>query len=349
MTSTQGYEFIIQWHLTDKCNLKCRHCYQEGALTEEMTLPEIEGVIGEIVGMLEYWQEAYGIDFSPSFNITGGEPFLRPDFCAILERLAATGFDLYILSNGTLISPETARTLAALGVQGVQVSLEGPAEIHDQIRGKGSFAASLAGIRQLLAAGVKVSLNTTLSQYNAAYFRDLIEIATSLGVPELGFSRLVPSGRGRALLAQMLSPKEVKQLYEAIFSWEVDGLALMSGDPLVAQMSTPVAEDSGGVPTGGCAAGVSGLTLLPDGAILPCRRLNIPLGNVRRDSLREVWATSPVLEKLRDKSQYQGKCGSCLRWALCRGCRAIASAYAQTQGTQDFLGEDPQCFIDQGI
>ncbi|MEW6388022.1 MAG: radical SAM protein [Thermodesulfobacteriota bacterium] len=346
MTSAQGYEFIIQWHLTDKCNLKCRHCYQEGGLTQEMTLPEIAGVISEIVGMLEYWQEAYGIDFSPSFNITGGEPFLRPDIFTILERLAATGFDLYILSNGTLISPETARTLAALRVQGVQVSLEGPAEIHDRIRGKGSFAASLTGIRQLLAAGVKVSLNATLSQYNAAYFHDLIEIATTLGVPELGFSRLVPSGRGRDLLTQMLSPAEVKQLYEAILSLEVDSLALMSGDPLVAQMSLPVAEANGAVPTGGCAAGVSGLTLLPDGTILPCRRLPIPIGNVRQDSLREVWATSPVLERLRDKSQYHGKCGDCSRWALCRGCRAIAYAYAQAQGTADFLGEDPQCFIE---
>ena len=349
MTSTQGYEFIIQWHLTDKCNLKCRHCYQEGGLTEEMTLPEIEGVIGEIVGMLEYWQEAYGIDFSPSFNITGGEPFLRPDFFEILERLAGTGFDLYILSNGTLISPETARTLAALRVQGVQVSLEGPAEIHDQIRGQGSFAASLAGIRQLLAAGVKVSLNATLSQVNAAYFPDLVEIATSLGVPELGFSRLVPSGRGSDLLAQMLPAEEVRQLYKAIFSLPVEGLSIMSGDPVVAQMSSPTAEDSGNIPAGGCAAGVSGLTLLPDGTILPCRRLPIPIGNVRQDSLREIWATSPVLERLRDRSQYHGKCGSCLRWALCRGCRAIAYAYAQAQGTQDFLGEDPQCFIDRGI
>src|SRR4030042_4075764 len=340
MTSTQGYELISQGHLTDKCNLKCRHCYQEGGLTEEMTLPEIEGVIGEIVGMLEYWQGAYGIDFSPSFNITGGEPFLRPDFFAILERLAGTGFDLYILSNGTLISPEMARTLAALGVQGVQVSLEGPAEIHDQIRGQGSFAASLAGIRQLLAAGVKVSLNATLSQVNAAYFPDLVEMATSLGVPELGFSRLVPSGRGSELLAQMLPVEEVRQLYKAIFSLPVEGLSIMSGDPVVAQMSSPTAEDSGNIPAGGCAAGGSGLTLLPDGTILPCRRLHIPMGNVRRDSLREVWATSPVLERLRDRSQYHGKCGSCLRWALCGGCRALAYAYAQAQGTQDFLGED---------
>jgi radical SAM protein with 4Fe4S-binding SPASM domain len=89
---------------------------------------------------------------------------------------------------------------------------------------------------------------------------------------------------------------------------------------------------------------VSGLTLLPDGTILPCRRLPVPLGNVRRDRLREIWAASPVLEALRDKTRYHGKCGSCKRWALCRGCRAIAYAWSRAQGAPDFLAPDPQCF-----
>ena len=65
-------------------------------------------------------------------------------------------------------------------------------------------------------------------------------------------------------------------------------------------------------------------TLLPDGTITPCRRLPIPLGNVREDSLREIWASSEVLERLRDRQQYRGKCGTCPAWAHCRGCRAIA-------------------------
>lgn len=92
---------------------------------------------------------------------------------------------------------------------------------------------------------------------------------------------------------------------------------------------------------GGCAAGISGITLLPDGTITPCRRLNIPIGNVRRDSLREVWANSGVLRQLRDKQSYKAKCGVCHRWALCRGYRAVAYAYS---GNGDFLAEDPQCF-----
>ncbi len=99
-------------------------------------------------------------------------------------------------------------------------------------------------------------------------------------------------------------------------------------------------------PLGGCAAGVSGLTILPDGTITPCRRLPVPIGNIGKDSLRELWVTSPVLESLRDRSQYQGKCGSCKRWANCRGCRAIAYAYSQLKGEGNLLAEDPQCFLD---
>ena len=62
--------------------------------------------------------------------------------------------------------------------------------------------------------------------------------------------------------------------------------------------------------------------------------------------MREIWAASPVLEALRDKSRYSGKCGACARWADCRGCRAIAYEYARSQGNPDFLAPDPQCFID---
>jgi len=85
---------------------------------------------------------------------------------------------------------------------------------------------------------------------------------------------------------------------------------------------------------------------LHDGTITPCRRLSISIGNALRDSLREVWVTSEVLMKLRDKKSYAGKCGMCHRWASCRGCRAIAYAYSCSMGEDNFLSEDPQCFIE---
>jgi radical SAM protein with 4Fe4S-binding SPASM domain len=307
----------------------------------------IKATIDEIEEMLGAWSDAYGMRFAPSFNITGGEPFLHRDIFEILEEVRRRHFDVFLLSNGTLIDRKNAHLLSWLGVRGVQVSIEGPEEIHDSIRGKGSFAASLRGIGHLIDAGVSVSLNATLSRMNAAYFMEMIGLSSSLRVQKLGFSRLVPSGRGADLLHEMLPKEAVRDIYTAIFSSRKSGIEIVTGDPVASQLMSPDGDaDSGSFPTGGCAAGVSGFTILADGTVTPCRRLPIPVGNVKTEALREVWAASPVLEALRDRSRYTGKCGKCRRWASCRGCRAIAYAYASAHGRQDFLGDDPQCFLE---
>ena len=143
---------------------------------------------------------------------------MRSDLFEILETMGEKGFDLYLLTNGILIDREKAERLSRLAVKGVQVSLEGPEKIHESIRGKGSFAASLRGIDHLLSAGLKVTLNMTLSEINAPYLEEMAGLAASLKVDRLGFSRLVPSGQGAGFLPHMLSREELKDLYRKIFS-----------------------------------------------------------------------------------------------------------------------------------
>ena len=131
---------------------------------------------------------------------------------------------------------------------------------------------------------------------------------------------------------QMLPPEKVKELYRKIFSLDTGEVRIVTGDPVASQFKAEDrGPDMGDIPMGGCAAGVSGLTILPDGTLVPCRRLYIPIGNIRKDSFREVWSTSEVLEAIRDRSRYKGKCGSCRRWADCRGCRAIAYAFSKSR------------------
>ncbi len=360
-------EFFIQLHLTERCNLRCKHCYQTGKQVDEMSFSELKDTVNEISDTLKEWKELYDIDYSSSFNVTGGEPFLRNDLFNILAEIRYRGFDIYLLTNGILIDKKRAQALNHLGVKGVQVSIEGNEKVHESIRGRGSFQGSMKGIRNLLDAGLDVTLNVTLSSVNADYFTDLIELSLNLGVHRIGFSRLVPSGRGIAMIKEMLSKERVKDLYEKIFSLDTGKLEIVTGDPVAAQMNNPPlppfskdetgrfvntkrnrnesVNDKGNIPLGGCAAGVSGLTIMPDGTLVPCRRLHIPLGNIRRDSFREVWAVSEVLEAIRNRSRYTGKCGNCRRWANCRGCRAIAYAFSNAKGANDFLAEDPQCFI----
>ena len=345
MPISSNQDFFIQWHLTERCNLHCAHCYQTGERTEELSFREMRELLTEVADMIDDWTSLYGLSLSSSFTLTGGEPFLREDLPLILEELGKSEFEIYLLSNGTLIDREKAGMLAGWKVRGVQVSMEGPEQIHDKIRGNGSFAASVRGVRLLLDAGLTVTLNATISTINADHFMDMVSVASSLGVQKLGFSRLVPSGRGMGMLDTMLPEAKVQELYSKIFSLKTDGLTIVTGDPIAWQTTDTPGKDAGDTPSGGCAAGVSGLTILPDGTVTPCRRLPIPLGNVRTDSLREIWASSPVLEALRDRSSYNGKCGRCSKWALCRGCRAIAYACSQMEGGNDFLADDPQCFI----
>lgn len=346
MPVNNPFEFFIQLHLTERCNLRCRHCYQTGDLSSELSLPEIVSLIGEVSGMLEDWRETYGIALSSSFTVTGGEPFLRQDLFEVLEELRKGEIDTYILTNGTLITSELAARLSALGVKGVQISIEGPEIVHDSIRGTGSFAASLGGIRNILDAGIELTLNTTLSELNADSFMDVINLASSTGAQRVGFSRLVPSGSGSKMLGRMLTNRAVEQIYEKIFALNIPGLNIVTGDPVASQFRDPAGADAAGpVPSGGCAAGVSGLTILPDGTVTPCRRMPVPIGNVKTDSLREIWAASETLRALRDKNRYQGRCGTCPKWSACRGCRAIAYAYSQARGQDSFLAEDPQCFL----
>jgi radical SAM protein with 4Fe4S-binding SPASM domain len=359
MATHQGFDFLIQWHLTERCNLRCSHCYQTGAAGPELTLPEVRQGLDEIAGMFDAWADAYSLSLLPSFNITGGEPLLRTDILEVLGELRRRGFPAYLLTNGTMVDRQKARLIKDADVKGVQVSIEGCEEVHDSIRGPKSFDRATEGVEHLLDAGLTVTLNVTLSRLNAGTMKKVVLLASHLGVQRVGFSRLVPAGRGTGLLSQMLPPREVQKLYADLFSLDISNLEIVTGDPVASQMRArnsakkngkraEIETGSEGLPAGGCSAGVAGLTFLADGTIVPCRRMPIPLGNLRTDPLREVWALSPVLEALRDRKRYKGRCGSCERWDTCRGCRAIAYACAKARGEEDFLAEDPQCFLEEG-
>jgi len=347
MSVTQEFEFVVQWHLTERCNLRCSHCYQDGSRPDELSTDEIRSGLDEIGDLFASWSAEHGLHLAPSFNITGGEPLLRSDLFDVLGAIADRGWQTFVLTNGTRIGAAEAGRIAGLGIAGVQISIEGPEAVHDALRGPGTFQASLSGIRALLQAGVQVTVNTTLSEINADGFFELAEQAAQLGVQRLGFSRLVPSGRGGALADRMLSTDRVRSLYQRIRSLSYEGMQLVTGDPVASQLTAGDGglTDQGDVAVGGCAAGVSGLTFLADGTIVPCRRLPVPLGNLRTDAVREVWAASPVLDALRTRARYEGRCGACRRWATCRGCRAIAAAASRDRGPASALADDPQCFL----
>jgi AdoMet-dependent heme synthase len=345
MIAANPFDFFFQWHLTERCNLRCLHCYQDGSPAGEMSPKEADDTITILSDTIKAWSDLYEITFSPAVNVTGGEPFLHRDLGRILASLKQNNFDLFVLSNGTRIKEPEAAMLAEIPVKRVQVSLEGPERVHDVIRGTGSFQEAIRGVSHLLLKDIKVTLNLTLSALNVDYIEEMALFGASLGAQRIGFSRLVPSGRGLTLINCMLSKDSIRDAYDRIRAIDIAGIEIVTGDPIYSCSRDDAPPENATVPFGGCAAGVSGLTILPDGTLLPCRRLNVPLGNILKDNLRTVWATSPVLSALREKGKYVGKCSECVMWARCRGCRAIAFQYSSAKGNGSYLSEDPQCYI----
>ncbi len=337
------YDFFVQWHLTERCNLRCRHCYQWGAVSE-MSCQEICGAIDNVRSALKSWVTEYDMQMSPSFHFTGGEPFLRQDLFEILGYVRDCGFSVSLMSNGTLIDGDMARRIKEAGVSDVQISLDGLEATHESLRGKGSFNRTLAGIRNLVAQGVEANINLTVSRLNMSETGELVRLAEELGVGAIAFSRLVPTGRGKGLSSEALSREEVAHFYDELRKFkDKSRVVVTSRDPLAAISDMVGDVPQAEMPIGGCAAGIFGVTITADGTIMPCRRMDLPVGNIKEVSFRQLWVESPVLWSLRRREGYHGGCESCRYWAVCRGCRAIALAYARASGHEDCLGPDPQC------
>lgn len=337
------YDFFVQWHLTERCNLRCRHCYQSGSVPE-MGYEEICRAVDNVRSAIQSWVTEYEMQMSPSFHFTGGEPFLRKDLFEILGYVRDCGFSVSLMSNGTLIDSDTARRIKEAGVNDVQISLDGLEPTHDSLRGRGSYRRTLQGIRNLVAQGVEANINLTVSRINVGQMGKLVRLAEELRVSAIAFSRLVPTGRGAGLSSEALTREEVAYFYSELRrDKDNPKVVVTSRDPLaaIAEMSGESAQAE--MPIGGCAAGIFGVTITADGTIMPCRRMDLPIGNIKEVSFRELWAGSPVLWSLRRQEDYHGGCESCRYWAVCRGCRAIALAYARANGEEDYLGPDPQC------
>jgi radical SAM protein with 4Fe4S-binding SPASM domain len=341
----KDFQFFIQWHLTERCNLRCRHCYQGRRKAQEMTVNEVKREIDGATQMFQAWEKEHGIRVSPSIHFTGGEPFLYKGLWDVIDYSKAEGYGVAMMTNGCLITKHHAKKASLLGISDIQVSLEGPPGLHDSIRGKGSFDAAAKGVEHLIEAGNRVSANVTLSRLNVNQIEETIEIAREKGFSGIGFSRMVPCGRGKALLDQFLTPHELQSAYQKILSLNTPSFEVASGDPLAGTLTSAKPPSGCNLTLSGCSAGFSGVTITSDGSVMPCRRIGLVAGNLKKKSLRAIWASSKILWQLRKRESYTGTCGFCSLWPSCRGCRAVAYAYSLTQGKPDLFADDPQCWM----
>lgn len=336
MEHVQGpSDFYFQWHLTERCNRACRHCYQDGARCAELGLPDLELILKNMDQALTKW------DLPGSLSLTGGEPFIRRhDLLALAARIDdLPNFAYYdILTNGSLIKEADAARLRELRkLRRVQVSLEGAIrETNDAIRGDGAFDETMDAIRLLKRQGLTVSVMTTVSRLNCAEIPALIGILDVEGVDTFALERLIPEGAGIGLRDQLLSPTELGDLYTSVYNLaqRTSHLRMLLHRPLFVLVA-PKDSTVGAL----CSVGNNALTIMPDGTVYPCRRLPIPIGNALHDGFYATWYGSEVLWRVRNPHNLQGKCRDCEFLTACRGCRAMAYF-----ASGDYLAEEPQCW-----
>jgi MoaA/NifB/PqqE/SkfB family radical SAM enzyme len=150
---------IVVWNITRRCNLKCIHCYFDSDAREypgELAWDQCQAVIDDLA--------EYGV---PGLLLSGGEPLIHPQFFDIAARARQRGLRLTLSTNGTLIDPENASRIKALGFAYVGISLDGIGATHDHFRGRaGAFDKAVQAFRNCKAVDQKVGLRLTLSRHN---------------------------------------------------------------------------------------------------------------------------------------------------------------------------------------
>ncbi len=273
-------------------------------------------------------------------TVTGGEPFLYDRFLDLLAVFSRSRklFSFAILTNGSCMDSALAKELKRLCPAFVQVSLEGTPETHDRIRGIGNYSQTIKAIKLLVAQGIRTYISFTAHQGNYQEFTRVAQVGRRLGVARVWADRLIPhharqeeqilrSDEHRSLLRLM--DKERRKV--RWFGKQRTEIAMHRALQFLV---------AGGQPYH-CAAGDTLVTVMPNGDLYPCRRMPIPIGNLRKHSLAELYQHSELLQQLRERRKIPTGCTACLYQYLCRGgLKCLAYAVSG-----DPFAGDPGCWL----
>lgn len=320
--------FTLQWHITQSCDLHCKHCYDR---TDRAPLRPEDA--RKVISDLYEFCRAKAVSGHISFS--GGNPLLYPHFNEVYREASEHGFGLAILGNPV---PRTKieEILTIEKPSFFQVSLEGLEEYNDSIRGEGHFRRTVDFLTVLRDLGVYSMVMLTLTSGN---IDQVIPLAEKLrGLTDLfTFNRLSMVGEG----ANLLLPRRdeyVRFLGEYLDAAEGNSIIGLKDNLINILHRRKGALPFGGCAGYGCSAAFNFLALLPDGEVHACRKFPSAIGNIHRHSLREIYDSEAA-------KRYRAGCEACASCAIrpvCGGC--LASTYSH--GLDIFKDRDPFCFID---
>jgi radical SAM protein with 4Fe4S-binding SPASM domain len=333
---------LLQWHVTERCNLRCAHCYQDSHSGDELGFRELSLILDQFKNLLNLWQTDSERPVRGHITVTGGEPFVRQDFPELLEIFADHGncFGFAILTNGSFIDASTVRRLRKLGPEFVQVSIEGSRESHDMIRGRGEFDRAVEAIECLVRARVRTFISFTAHRSNFREFREVAELGRRLKVARVWADRLIPNGWGAGLAEQILTPNETREFFQIMHKARTDAARRWFGSTEIAMHRALEFLLAGGNPYH-CTAGDTLITVMPNGDVYPCRRMPVRVGNLLETSLAKLYYENDFLRSLRDRSRRSEGCEGCCYVGLCRGglkCLSYATSH-------DPFKADPGCWL----
>jgi len=337
--------FGLQWHITDKCDQRCKHCYiwrEKGerelrkiSQSRELDLEEYPLVVEKFLSFCRKFR------VNPAISITGGDPILSHFFWKLLEYLKQKNIPFRILGNPFHLDYTTCERLKKLGCIAYQMSLDGLQETHDFLRKTGSFKSTLKAIELLKTVGIRVVIMSTVSSLNYQDMPALVRLVVDKEVSVYDFARYCPLTNE---YETQFSPLEYKNFLSKM--WEVfkklanrktmfplkdhlwrlwlweKGLFKTQKENIVFQ---------------GCSCGISHLALLPDGTVYACRRFKSPVGNVLSQSFEQIFLNEKM-EEYRQVNKLEG-CKDCELLNYCRGCHAVSwGLYG------NFFAKDPQCW-----
>jgi radical SAM protein with 4Fe4S-binding SPASM domain len=336
MKIAQSDKLFFQWHITDACNFRCKHCYQHGfTRNSDLALPELIKIYENIVSC------SGGRKIN--LNITGGEPFLRKDLYDLLHYLDKhqnTG-ELMLITNASLIDEKALDGLKSIKkLKAVKISLDGATEkTNDMIRKPGAFRTALEKINLIQEkTGLEVIIMLTLMRSNTYELSALFQLCRELRVDGLILERFIPLGQSGGLKSEVITKEDWKRTVKEICEYMEVDLAESEILPCKAFWIKFDGDDAR-LLTAECNLGDDAFAIMPNGDLLPCRRFDLVLGNLLKSSFADIVKDNGVLRDIADKSKLKGKCRNC-QIDRCRGCRAFAYAVGK-----DYLAEDSLCWL----
>lgn len=338
----------VYWEMTQSCALACRHCRAEAISTPhpmELNFEESVEFLRQI--------PKFGAPL-PQLILTGGDPLARADLYELIDEGRRLGIPISITPAATpALTREVLVRLKEHGVEGLGLSLDGStAEKHDSIRGvPGTFDLTMKALGWAQELEMPVQVNTLAAAETAGDAPAIYEVLKPFTIARWSLFFLISVGRGKVL--QPLSPEEGETLMNWIHETSLQSAFTVSTTEAPsfrrvalermreAGMTGEEIRKSGATRSYGIRDGHGIMFVSNTGDICPAGFLPLPVGNVRKDQIVEMYRESPLFRQLHDPSQFENRCGVCDYRTLCGGSRS--RAYAATGNP---LASDPICLFD---